>query len=364
MDYVVLEIEFVDGIVWIMWLRMRDCKDSYTADALKVVRMDSEVATLQYLHKYTSIPVPNIISYSTSPKSNPLGADPPLFMIMMPIVGCKLCDVGIDLHIPSTYDGKQLKALQNFMMQLATIHLELSRVTFPTIGSLYNGPDGEGFIIGPCSHTGQGPFSTVMEYVDSCAKSFIHAAQSQPDDSEMEQKQRLFVTSTWQNVVHSLIDPHDNAGPFPLHHPDIHDENVIIDVDRNIISIFDWDAASTVPMEVFAMPSIQVTNFMPSSPSDPVEHTKHMIFNDALHTMEGFLSLPLPPSSRSYNELHDSLASYVIFFIACWMWSMKCDYDYVGWSLFIAIYPDADIDDVFKKWLQFHNDESAPNVQG
>jgi hypothetical protein len=135
---------------------------------LRSREMDSEVATLLYLHRNISLPVPVVISYSTSATHNPLGAGAPPLMLMAVIIGCTLRDLGIDLTTSQVaYDIRQLQILQRFMKQLAAVHLQPSSVAFPAIGSLYNGPDGETCVIGPCSRTGEGPFSMAREFFAS-----------------------------------------------------------------------------------------------------------------------------------------------------------------------------------------------------
>jgi hypothetical protein len=43
-------------------------------------------------------------------------------------------------------------------------------------------------------------------------------------------------------------------GPFPIYHPDFRHSNFIIDKDYNILSIIDWENASSVPWEVVEFP--------------------------------------------------------------------------------------------------------------
>ena len=48
--------------------------------------------------------------------------------------------------------------------------------------------------------------------------------------------------------------PLRNNGPFPLCHPDFGHQNIIVDDDYQIISVIDWEEASTVPWETLQYP--------------------------------------------------------------------------------------------------------------
>ena len=41
------------------------------------------------------------------------------------------------------------------------------------------------------------------------------------------------------------------AGPFPLHHPDLHYNNILVDTEYDIMGIIDWSGVMTAPQEYF-----------------------------------------------------------------------------------------------------------------
>lgn len=48
-------------------------------------------------------------------------------------------------------------------------------------------------------------------------------------------------------------------GPFPLYHPDLFHSNVIVDDAYHILTIIDWEKASTVPWETVGFPMFLYT---------------------------------------------------------------------------------------------------------
>lgn len=117
-------------------------------------------------------------------------------------------------------------------------------------------------LAGPIPGLG-GPFETAREYFVAWARnvqfpSGEDAIRSQvPPDlaDDLILSIRQF-PSQFETALNRLSL---SCGPFPLHHPDFHHSNVIIDDTYNILSIIDWEGAGTVPWEFVQFPMFLYT---------------------------------------------------------------------------------------------------------
>jgi len=115
-------------------------------------KTESEVATMEYIRTYTSIPVPDVYFYESNPY-NRLGGE---YIIMS-----KVRSPFIPIHpqsrdlprpsqqadgvpLSSVYQSMSYKSLMALIDNLASIIIPLFAHRFSSIGSLYNGPSSEG----------------------------------------------------------------------------------------------------------------------------------------------------------------------------------------------------------------------------
>lgn len=91
------------------------------------LKTESEVATMEYIRAYTSIPVPTIYFYDSNPY-NRLGGE---YIIMSKAEGVPLSNV---------YQSMSHKSLMALLNNLASIIIPLLAHRFSHIGSLYSGP--------------------------------------------------------------------------------------------------------------------------------------------------------------------------------------------------------------------------------
>lgn len=131
----------------------------------------------------------------------------------------------------------------------------MASTRFPKIGRVIRGSDGS-YTVGPFPDLG-GPFSTAAEYFTAWAQ---HAKFPMS-----ESQQHRLPKSLGDEIRSSIRDfPSRLAamagrvslagGPFPLYHTDFRHSNLIIDPDYNILSVIDWEDASTVPWEAVEFP--------------------------------------------------------------------------------------------------------------
>ncbi|KAF8900125.1 hypothetical protein CPB84DRAFT_1680758 [Gymnopilus junonius] len=389
-SFVVFELFFSDNLSWIIRFGMRPM-DAYFNTAAQLERkILNEVAALHLVRQRTTIPVPEIISYHAHPSpSNPLGADFPAFVLMTAITGMTIEDCGIAIQeLSSGYEqtleslgGDESKhaILQNYLHDIADIHVQLSRITFDHIGSFVI--DAQGVVtVGPGADFGLGPFSSAKEYFAIQAEAYEELAMATGlDDNEDEggnanvaQLKRQFVASLWRRAMMPLVDERDARGPFPMRHGDLHSDNILVDKTGHIVGVLDWDCAGTVPWEAFAVPTFEVsghftetdtsstfssdsassTSSLSSTSSAPTRSVVHHAFHRELAAAEfqGSAFLVKPPSGRSLAALHDSDAGHVGAYLAYWMYSLACDYDQTGRALHRMLGSGDDMDQAFQKF--------------
>lgn len=59
----------------------------------------------------------------------------------------------------------------------------------------------------------------------------------------------------------------NDSGPFPLYHPGFYQSNIIVNEEFKVLSVTDWEGASTVPWELVQLPLF--LEFLPSKMGDP-----------------------------------------------------------------------------------------------
>ncbi|WVQ97003.1 hypothetical protein IAU59_004113 [Kwoniella sp. CBS 9459] len=154
--------------------------------------------------------------------------------------------------------------VKKVIYQLAKFNIELSKLTFPTIGGLYPSTDGSSTsLIGPitssviCEETPPyfpGPFRTNQERylgeADFVLPKILEGVLF-PDDP--------LPIYLWHLELKEIIRNYDNwqdGGPYYLKHGDDKGDHVMADAEGNITALIDWEwAFTTTKAEAFASPS-------------------------------------------------------------------------------------------------------------
>ncbi|KJK73544.1 hypothetical protein H634G_11202 [Metarhizium anisopliae BRIP 53293] len=300
-------ISFDDGLDWV-FRSPRSGHHAIVSDESAQKMLLSEVATLKFLKKHTSVPIPEVFSFSGS-YDNPVGVP---YILMSKATGRPLSDYDWTEISRRTPGYPQLRPLlplpdgirEKVMRQLGTIMAQLSTLRLDKIGSLFEDCNGN-YVVGEClsptllwqerdSLDGieRGPFLQESQYLESLVTAFIsHAIELPlsphaffapiPDYSEYSSwssyraavsrwndyvaigakiessKNRLSYCLAGQ-VLQQMI-PHlsTSNGQYTLSHPDLHLGNIFVDENFDIACLIDWGSASTGPVtELLATPGL------------------------------------------------------------------------------------------------------------
>ncbi|PYH75683.1 phosphotransferase enzyme family protein [Aspergillus uvarum CBS 121591] len=237
----------------------------------------SEVAVLQCVKKYTSIPVPGVLSWS-SDSSNPVGAE---YIIMETAAGVPLYE---------RWDGMAEIERLGLIRNLTKLEAQLSAIAFPAYGGLYRRVDAAGiqpaparvgvdsseqYCVGPScdpswyvaatdsaalrfGSVSHGPWRTLSDLGTSIADREILRITHRTSpprlpfqQGSIEEQTQLLETTTRiikQIESHSLI-PGQYTQPT-LWHTDLHMGNIFVAPDETsrIVSLIDFQSLSCHPL--------------------------------------------------------------------------------------------------------------------
>jgi hypothetical protein len=236
-----------------------------------------EVATMRYIAAKTTIPVPKVYHFGTAAE-NPTDLGP--FIIMDYIkyeisLWNALKDPTLgpnDDHFPDPNISPE--KLEFLYRQMANIHLQLSTVKFPRIGSVVEDIDGHFSVSGRpliqnmnslVEFTGMsptvlpsGPYSTSNEWYSALADmhlahlTFQHndAVDDEDDARDKYVARQLFRRLTSNGRLASeleLEEDGDNPSMYPLYSSDLRPTNVLLDKDLRVVGVVDWEFAYAAP---------------------------------------------------------------------------------------------------------------------
>ncbi|KAK3332870.1 hypothetical protein B0T19DRAFT_354543 [Cercophora scortea] len=244
----VRRIVFTDGISWVARVRLPQLKavfgDREMLDVVSTFKV--EIASMKFLKAKTSIPVPEVHSYSVDP-TNDVGAP---YILMDYIHGtvatelreAKNCDVG--MFGTSDQDRK-------FRKQMAGIQVTLSSFKFDQIGSLYWDEQTSDFFIGPEIETGKGPWTSSMGYYADLANHALqvcvrHAAP------HVQTSCSFAIPILFKHLMSLYGHGGSMGGPFSLANRDFGAHNLLVDDNFEIVGVIDLDGVMAAPIEVVA----------------------------------------------------------------------------------------------------------------
>ncbi|PWY75735.1 phosphotransferase enzyme family protein [Aspergillus eucalypticola CBS 122712] len=240
----------------------------------------SEVATLDFLRAGLKIPVPRVLSWSSSSQTNPVAAE---YIIMEKVQGQQLSEV-----------WDTMSEAQRFRLVRNLVHIErrLMEAKFTQHGSLYyrdTFPRGRSiaalpglskYVFGPTTQRSfwedevenldidRGPWETAMGYLSAVANREIVRIRHGHSNTNYatiplartpkRRKEHIQLLEKFLAVLPHILPSDSTQCPVMLHH-DLHVDNIFVDGHdpSQITSIIDWQAVHIAPLFLTAkFPSI------------------------------------------------------------------------------------------------------------
>ncbi|EJU02559.1 hypothetical protein DACRYDRAFT_21630 [Dacryopinax primogenitus] len=340
----VLELIFEDGVPWVIRLRMPPSAIRWLErmERFEEQVLVSEHATMQLVKERTSIPVPVLIAWSSTP-DNPIGIP---FVMQEAIVGYRPGQVGI------TFEGDPVnEKSRRYTEQIADFHLQLSKIRFSQLGSVQLDGKG-GYRIGPVAQWQRGPYTSALAYYTFLAGRMVSfaAAGDRPTNAKERQDRfkRLFSAWLYRTAIVHVANSDDGRGPFPLAHNDLHMGNTIVDEDGNILAVLDWDHAHTVPLERFSSPSAEFGS-LPYTPERGTNQRSKLFQEFLLELEPKYYPTPATASGRTLAELHRSTEGCIAAVIGAHLENSRCDFEWAHDLYKLVFGPEADVDKEWKR---------------
>lgn len=134
---------------------------------------------------------------------------------------------------------------------MATIHVQLARLTSDQIGSLHQ--DQDTFIVGPEIETGKGPWRTAKDYYSALVHHQSQVAEKDADE-EVRNSALFALPRKFSELITELLQQGQaqSSGPYAMANRDFGAHNILVDDNFNIVGLIDFDGCIFAPMEVVA----------------------------------------------------------------------------------------------------------------
>lgn len=213
--------------------------------------MDSEIATLLYVAEMTSVPVPKVYGWDLK-QDNPVGA---MYMLMEMVEG-----ETVEQRIKQQ-DGITGFQVQKILTQMSRYTAELSSLRFDGIGRFRLTGGSKGDIRWEVfkSHSHAVPLKKAADHFEEKLLSLIKRSGFTEKDLKNVSEEwnnsgslgkQIIEASLYHRAIRGLASQF-TSGPFPLQHPDMNQQNVILNTEGNVKAIIDWENVRTVPFEVY-----------------------------------------------------------------------------------------------------------------
>ena len=249
-------VEFEDNVKWVVRFPMVGA----IAPELVDEKLKIEVATMRFLSDKTTIPVPRLIAYGLT--GNPHHRDGLPFLILTHVPGKPLPTIWKELGDP---------AKRKIYEQLADIVMQLRLQPFDKIGALTlddrdrwtlsNRPltadlanlqrDGIEIQMGSC-------YTSALEYFTNYFSHHRRRFLEQPNsaDEVSDAREKYAALSLFEPLISQFVNREYNEGPFVLCHGDLHQPNLLVDDDLQIVAVLDWEWSCVLPIQVACLPPI------------------------------------------------------------------------------------------------------------
>ncbi|KAK7448099.1 hypothetical protein VKT23_013857 [Stygiomarasmius scandens] len=235
----------------ILVARIPHDESAFEDDATIFNRIENEVAMMDFVKARTSIPIPQVVAFST--ETGEVGSP---YILMTKMDGIPLVKVWDEME-----DEKRRVLLQ----QVVDILLQLWSIRFDRPGTLLKRSNGEWYIASGSllddSPSGS-PIIDSTTYSNAADYWLAQINAKMKEESESDFRRRAKPTSyamLWfmRSLIPALFDPAIDAHGFPLYPADFHSQNILItDIDAisgpRISAVIDWEHSGASFSSLFA----------------------------------------------------------------------------------------------------------------
>lgn len=284
---------------------------------ITLLRMRSEIATINFLHDHTKVPVPQVIGFDEGDDGFPP------FIILKGLNGIRMTQV-LSMEV-------DLSNLDRVLTDLATIQLELLLHPFNRIGMLDfrqqsshdTMPDVVQPTLGPYSLDSMNlardgvllnvpePFESARTYYNYKVGLWREMLNDQRNsvDSAADGRRKLLNEHILLDHMDMFCPPDDEDGPFYLAHPDLHASNVILDPNSfAVVGIVDWEGACILPIASSCTPPKCL--FIGQKDCLTPNSKVYLEFADRVERYVGILSKLEQNTTESLQRRHVPFPSY------------------------------------------------------
>ncbi|KAG7410330.1 hypothetical protein Forpi1262_v017555 [Fusarium oxysporum f. sp. raphani] len=269
-------------------------------------KLQSEVATMQYIKKKTKIPLPDIHAHGRNEKLVRDSSTTQAFLILDFVSGRPL-----DLQ---ALRDDTLPRRKHFYAQLIEVMAQLRTLEFTKSGSLM--PDREAVPDNALSiplnefqvASNQARFLPMAQSARKFALNQLNLIREEyrlprSELSRETVEMEIFALNHLKQLTQGLAD---DRKCFVLSHSDLRPANIIVDDDLNITSILDWEWTHTIPRQFFMPPSwITLHNLVKSA---ELGHSESFLeFCEVLEEMAKSSSLYRPLANEWDPDLPNKL---------------------------------------------------------
>ena len=256
-------LDFSDHVSWVLRIPRSNKAGQYGRPQTRFI--ECEVGVMCLLRRHTSIPIPQVFSYSATP-NNPLGVP---FILMEFVSGVPVYDLWFKEDGQTPLETRRLRILDG----VAACMAQLAGFSFAHLATLSPDPSSSTETPYPLNtlneqaqhdalkddiepefeYTQIGPFTSSQDYFKA-----LLSMQSIPDTSSGRSDLELRIGV--QRLVKVMIEclplsiesvqesqSLESLETFVLAHPDFNVQNILVNEDGTIAAIIDWDNVHTVP---------------------------------------------------------------------------------------------------------------------
>ncbi|TPX08709.1 uncharacterized protein E0L32_009898 [Thyridium curvatum] len=249
--HVIFPLIFADGLRWAVKIPINGTAASW--DAASASALVSEAKTMRLLKRETTIPLPDVLDFSSTVE-NPLQCP---YIILSFIDGKPLYNVWFSNRLkgdnPETTHLRRVRALET----IASAMLQMNKFSFQAWGSPRFDEAGDISDIGPLRTVDEkamldrwfihkdpddSPIYVQVPTSGNPSAYYSHMLDLHPGQSPFLKGVELLL----RQLISWIPEP-DGMDPFVLNHPDYDIQNFIVSDEGELVGVIDWDGVAATP---------------------------------------------------------------------------------------------------------------------